>query len=146
MASALALTGSTTSARVSNCDINKGSVDHIAVGAITVLDTDLTDNLNSWYGAAPVITDAGTRTLLPTIRASVPYAATLTTGVESGGAFAVPGASLTQKVDVWYSAGSQGVAIDGWVSSAGVVNYRLKNNLGGTVNLSGGSIMVKITS
>lgn len=146
VATAIALTGNTADAIIDQNDIQKGSVDHIAVASSSVIRTTIGE-FNTYYGAvAPIVTDAGTDTRFPTVRGQIPYAATLGAGVVAGQALSVPGARIGQFVDGEYSTGSQGVAIRGWVTSANTVQCRLENDTGGTVSLSGGNLKVKVSS
>jgi hypothetical protein len=143
VATTVAFTGTTTFAHVSQNDIQKGAVDHISFGS-TANDA-VVDDLNTFYGALPVISDSGQRNSLPTIRGTLVYAATLSVGAATGESFAVAGAKLGMQVEAIYSAGTQGVEIRGWVSAPGMVTVRLENNTGASVPLTGGNILVKVT-
>lgn len=146
VATALALTGNTVDAIIDQNDIQKGSVDHIALATSSVLRTTIGE-FNTYYGASvPTITDGGTNTRFPTVRGDLVYAATIANGTQTGQSLSVPGARVGQFVQASYSAGSQGGLMHGWVSSANVVQVALRNDTGASVSLSGGSIKVKVSS
>lgn len=146
VATAIALTGTTSDALIDQNDIQKGSVDHIAMATSSVIRTTIGE-FNTYYGAtAPTITDGGTSTRFPTVRGDVPYAATIADGTQTGESLSVPGARVGQFVEVTYSASPQGILMHGWVSSANIVNVAMRNNTGSAKSLSGGSIKVKVSS
>lgn len=146
VATAIALTGNTSFALIDQNDIQKGSVDHIAMATSTVTDTTIGE-FNTYYGAnPPTISDAGTRTKFPTIRGTLAYGATVASGTQTGQTLSVPGARVGQYVQASYSTGSGGALMHGWVSATGVVQVAIRNDTGAPVTFSGGNITVKVSS
>lgn len=146
VATAVAMTGTSSYTLIDRNDIQKGSIDHIATANSAVSDTTIGE-FNTYYGAsAPVISDAGTRTKFPTVRGSLAYAATVANGTQTGQSLSVPGARVGQYVQASYSNGSGGALMHGWVSSAGVVQVAIRNDSGAPVTFSGGNITVKVSS
>lgn len=146
VATALALTGNTSFALIDQNDIQKGSVDHIAMATSTVMDTTIGE-FNTYYGVnPPTISDGGTRTRFPTVRGSLPYAATVANATQTGQSISVPGARIGQYVQASYSNGSGGALMHGWVSPAGVVQVAIRNDSGAPITFSGGSLTVKVSS
>lgn len=139
----IALTGNTLDALLDRNDIQKGGASHISIAQPSVLRTRIGDN--TYYGAAPVILDAGIGTLFPTSRGQGLFAATLNPGIPQFQAISVPGAQLGGFAQAEYTQGSQGVSFRAWVSGPNVVQVRILNESAAPITFGGGNITVKVS-
>lgn len=142
---ALAFTGTTNYGYITQNDINKGAVSHIALAQPTVTNTFI-DELNTYYGAVPVITNSGTNTTLPTLRASKSFGPqTIAINGVVGDTIGVVGANPGDYVQVEFSESFKGCLVNAWVPSTGLVALRIENVTGAVVNLGLGTLKVKVS-
>ncbi len=142
---ALAFTGTTNYGYITQNDINKGAVSHIALAQPTVMNTFI-DELNTYYGAVPAITNSGTNTTLPTLRASKSFGPqTIAINGVIGDTIAVVGANPGDYVQVEFSESFKGCLVNAWVPSTGLVALRIENVTGAVVNLGLGTLKVKVS-
>ncbi len=140
----VAVTGTTSYAQIRQCDIQKGSIDHISIAQPTVINTNI-DESNTFYGAIPIISDAGTGTIMPTVRGQGAYASNILAGEVQFQEISVPGARVGGFVQVAYTLGSQGLSLRGYVNAVGKVMVRIENDTLVTIALLGGNLTAKVS-
>lgn len=144
--SSLAIDGTSTQIVIGkNNDFKKGTVFHINIGSITVVDTWI-DETNRYYGATPAIGNGGVGTKRVLYGSKSYNPPSLAAGDSTTENITVTDAGLGMFVMPSFSVPLASVNISAWVSAVDTVTVQFSNRTSSTVDLAAGVLNVRVTS